>query len=249
MATTETIQMNDAQINHMVDRFLAWRLPADFAPDGGIAFDPTYQGPGGKMFPREPVGTNLLTAEQAKAMLLHMLEGLPQGAPLMADPHAPHFAELRRPTHNWPTWMQRLPELLAAYDTLKAELAAERAGRAAAEQRTEETWSKLTARVGELEAERDRLQALAIAYAQEKAPDALERIGKDRDKWFARAEAAEAQVAGLREALEPSADAAARYDPPEGDDASAAWAHDFTIGSLRRARAALQQATEAKEVG
>lgn len=40
-------------------------------------------------------------------------------------------------------------------------------------------------------------------------------------------------------ALEPFAEAAASYDPPENDDGHAAWAHDFTIGSLRRARAAI----------
>ena len=48
-----------------------------------------------------------------------------------------------------------------------------------------------------------------------------------------------ASLATMREALEPFAEAAASYDPEEGDDAQAAWAHDFTIGSLRRARRAL----------
>ena len=50
-------------INKMVDRFLQWQLPADFTPDGGISFD-------GKS---HPVGTNLLTAVQAKVMLEHVL--------------------------------------------------------------------------------------------------------------------------------------------------------------------------------
>lgn len=45
-------------------------------------------------------------------------------------------------------------------------------------------------------------------------------------------------------ALEPFAEAAASYDPPENDDGHAAWAHDFTIGSLRRARAALRAKAE-----
>ena len=39
-----------------------------------------------------------------------------------------------------------------------------------------------------------------------------------------------------REALEPFARVADSYEPDEGDDACVAWAHDFTIGSLRRAR-------------
>ena len=34
--------MNDEQIKAMVLRFLQWRLPADFAPDGGISFKATF---------------------------------------------------------------------------------------------------------------------------------------------------------------------------------------------------------------
>lgn len=45
-------------------------------------------------------------------------------------------------------------------------------------------------------------------------------------------------------ALEPFAEAAASYDPPENDDGHAAWAHDFTIGSLRRARAVSRAKTK-----
>ncbi len=70
--------MNDAQVKHMVNRFLMWKLPEHFRPDGGIAFEPTYQGVGGVEYKREPLGTNLLTATQAKAMVLHMLDGLPE---------------------------------------------------------------------------------------------------------------------------------------------------------------------------
>jgi hypothetical protein len=61
--------MNNDQIKHMADRFLAWKLPADFAPDGGISFAPTT-GP-------EPTGTNLLNHWQASNMVRHMTEGLP----------------------------------------------------------------------------------------------------------------------------------------------------------------------------
>lgn len=70
--------LSEAQVKHMVDRFLMWKLPPDFRPDGGINFEKTGHGFGGQTFHREPVGTNLLTATQAKAMLLHMLEGMPQ---------------------------------------------------------------------------------------------------------------------------------------------------------------------------
>lgn len=50
----------------MVNRFLAWPLPSDFNPDGGISFSPMLPG-------SQPTGTNLLTAQQAKAMLQFVL--------------------------------------------------------------------------------------------------------------------------------------------------------------------------------
>jgi hypothetical protein len=53
-------------LKQMVDRFLAWELPKDFQPDGGVSFRPPRVG--------WPVGTNLLTAEQATAMFRHCLE-------------------------------------------------------------------------------------------------------------------------------------------------------------------------------
>ena len=57
-------------IDEMVNRFLAWRLPDDFHPDGGVKFErPPYPFPA----PQWPSGTNLLTAAQAKDMLTHVL--------------------------------------------------------------------------------------------------------------------------------------------------------------------------------
>lgn len=51
----------------MVSRFLTWNLPQDFAPDGGVSFKPVNH-------PNAwPVGTNLLTATQARALLEHVL--------------------------------------------------------------------------------------------------------------------------------------------------------------------------------
>jgi len=69
--------MNDEQIKHMVNRFLSWKLPADFGPDGGISFERVAGADGPHPFRREPVGTNLLTATQAEAMVRHMLDGMP----------------------------------------------------------------------------------------------------------------------------------------------------------------------------
>lgn len=56
----------------MVSRFLGWRLPDSFNPDGGIKFTPPgLDGCG--YIQNWPSGTNLLTAEEARAMLRHVL--------------------------------------------------------------------------------------------------------------------------------------------------------------------------------
>jgi hypothetical protein len=72
------MHMTPDQIKHMVDRFLCWKLPENFRPDCGIEFDADAAK---KLDPRnhryEPVGTNLFDAQQATAMVSHMLEGLP----------------------------------------------------------------------------------------------------------------------------------------------------------------------------
>ncbi len=68
--------LTQAQLDYMVQRFLAWKLPDDFNPDAGISFTPTFTGYGGHPMRHDPVGTNLFTAEQAKAMILHMTDGL-----------------------------------------------------------------------------------------------------------------------------------------------------------------------------
>lgn len=58
----------------MVGRFLCWRLPDTFAPDAGIKFTRPEPDARGYM-PSWPVGTNLFTAEEARAMLEHVLGG------------------------------------------------------------------------------------------------------------------------------------------------------------------------------
>lgn len=55
----------------MIGRFLSWMLPEDFSPDCGITFDARAYSEGRVTF--WPTGTNLFTAEQAKAMLEHAL--------------------------------------------------------------------------------------------------------------------------------------------------------------------------------
>ena len=70
--------MKKTMIDKMVDRFLGWRLPEPFRPDAGISFTPEYnveymEKQGKPPMRHEPVGTNLFDADQARAMILHML--------------------------------------------------------------------------------------------------------------------------------------------------------------------------------
>jgi hypothetical protein len=69
--------MNEDQIKHMVDRFLQWKLPEDFHPDAGISFEREFNKHRPTPSINTPVGTNLLTAHQAEAMIRHLVEGLP----------------------------------------------------------------------------------------------------------------------------------------------------------------------------
>lgn len=69
--------MNDEQIKHMVQRFLGWKLPEHFNPDGGISFQQMRNVGTPYEFKSEPSGTNLFDAQQAEAMVRHMIEGLP----------------------------------------------------------------------------------------------------------------------------------------------------------------------------
>ena len=59
-------------VKEMVNRFLSWRLPADFYPDGGISFvhvtDPAWT------HNNWPTGTNLFHAGQAEQMVRYMLD-------------------------------------------------------------------------------------------------------------------------------------------------------------------------------
>ena len=69
--------LTEAQIKHMVDRFLCWKLPENFSPDAGISFTRDFNVNTAYPMKHEPIGTNLFDAQQADAMVRHMLEGLP----------------------------------------------------------------------------------------------------------------------------------------------------------------------------
>lgn len=68
--------MNDAQIKHMVERFLAWKLPENFNPDAGISFKPMFNENSAHPMRHTPSGTNLLDYTQAEAMVRHMVAAL-----------------------------------------------------------------------------------------------------------------------------------------------------------------------------
>lgn len=73
--------MTEDQIKHMVNRFLAWKLPEDFIPDGGISFKREFNENTPHPMKHEPSGTNLLDAAQAEAMIRYLLDGLPSPQP------------------------------------------------------------------------------------------------------------------------------------------------------------------------
>lgn len=61
-------------IGEMVNRFLGWELPQDFAPDGGITFQRESDAEPpilGRRLQFQPTGTNLLNASQAAQMFEH----------------------------------------------------------------------------------------------------------------------------------------------------------------------------------
>lgn len=70
--------MTDEQIKHMVNRFLIWRLPDNFNPDGGITFKRLFNENTSHPMKHEPVGTNLLDYTQAEEMIRYMVDGLPR---------------------------------------------------------------------------------------------------------------------------------------------------------------------------
>lgn len=68
--------MTDDQIKYMVERFLGWKLPENFNPDGGISFQREYNQHTAWPAKHEPVGTNLLDYTQAEAMVRYLVDGM-----------------------------------------------------------------------------------------------------------------------------------------------------------------------------
>jgi hypothetical protein len=69
--------MTENQIEHMVKRFLLWRLPENFNPDAGISFKAAFNEHTAYPMKHKPTGTNLFDANQAAAMVRYMVDGMP----------------------------------------------------------------------------------------------------------------------------------------------------------------------------
>lgn len=87
--------MKTQTTDEMVNRFLSWNLPADFMPDCYIAF----KHPGGNA--SWPSGTNLLNAAQAREMLEHVMQMLPESDDVMS-------CEIK-------TWQERMVPAMPPY--------------------------------------------------------------------------------------------------------------------------------------
>jgi hypothetical protein len=68
-------ELRGDHIKQVVDRFLCYKLPENFAPDGGVTFKRFGNEGAPHQYKHEPMGTNLLDATQADAMIRHLLEG------------------------------------------------------------------------------------------------------------------------------------------------------------------------------
>lgn len=69
------MKTQDEIISEAVNKFLAWKLPQNFYPDSFISFDREKHDTWGGYPNSWPTGTNLLTAEQARAMFEYCLRG------------------------------------------------------------------------------------------------------------------------------------------------------------------------------
>jgi len=82
-----------AFIKLMADKFLGWKLPEGFWPDGGVSFARTcnswIDGEFVKDAPRQPqdwpIGTNLLSAEQAEQMFNYCFPDVVEGDAIRAQ--------------------------------------------------------------------------------------------------------------------------------------------------------------------
>ena len=70
------IHFTESDVEKMVTAFLCWKLPRDFMPDCGISFEPVLNKGTPYELKNEPVGTNLLNADQARELVLKLISSI-----------------------------------------------------------------------------------------------------------------------------------------------------------------------------
>jgi len=97
--------------NEMVSRFLAWPLPTYFNPDCYVSFDRV----GACAVGSWPIGTNLLDAQQARAMLEHVLAASATAPRVTLAKHAGLLPHQQRVVDEKDEVSDRLAKLLAFF--------------------------------------------------------------------------------------------------------------------------------------
>lgn len=122
--------------DEMVSRFLGWTLPKTFAPDCGISFD--KRPPDARGYPTGwPIGTNLFTADEARAMLEHVLVAAPPVQPQWVSVDR-DFAWVNSEAHIPLVIFKFKPNDWEARDTFAAKFAPNPPARSATQQTQEE---------------------------------------------------------------------------------------------------------------
>ena len=119
MSTTKAIMTNTTK--QAVNRFLGWKLPNDFRPDAGIEFSPSLLQL--NSVHGWPTGTNLFTADQARAMFEYCLQDT--RADLVNNSHMVHqiaeaarclgVAQVKNDSEAIQYWTTKVDELTNSY--------------------------------------------------------------------------------------------------------------------------------------
>lgn len=116
-------KMTNEQIKHMVNRFLGWKLPESFSPDGGISFKKTFNDHLPNPPKNEPTGTNLFDVDEASAMVRYMIEGIPAVAKMGDKEAIDMMQRCKQEIVSLKREIERLRPKAEAYDSVAQVLA------------------------------------------------------------------------------------------------------------------------------
>jgi len=85
MVTGNMKKTREQIIKEITDKFLGWKLPKTFNPDGGISFTRKHSVGTPYESEHEPFGTNLFTATEAKEMLQYLLSEITLSAKVKCE--------------------------------------------------------------------------------------------------------------------------------------------------------------------